>query len=260
MNDPMKKTIINIYRGHFGYGDFIRGTMYLSSLMEERCVLDWSVEKSIRAILKYPGPDMSGIPCIDTKTIIENRSRAERLNFLENLLDTNRPLAVCCNHPEEWERPFTPRIKELFVLLDEYETAFEAFYRDIVGNRVFNVIHCRLGDSFMFTGNGNTLIYSKYPDNIEPLISDTTVLLTDDGEFRDFIVRKYPRLIVTTDRPTHTAKSNDTPSLLSTFFEFRLMTKASRIDCLSSLRWGASGFSRIPAKVFQIPYSHKKVV
>ena len=103
------------------------------------------------------------------------------------------------------------------------------------------------------TGHVDFLFPAQYQN-------EKTVLLTDDGDFAGLILRERPGWIVPNMNPVHTKICNDRYALLHTFYDLLILTRASKIVNFHQFTGKeSSGFSRIPAKLFGIPFEVVKI-
>lgn len=260
MSTHKPKRLINLFRHVRGFADFIRGTAYLTTLMQSDCEVCWSIDGPLREILEYPGEPFYGEPKFHFDDLVQQKSQEQRRGILLDQFENDTTLTVMCHLSEAVNGVFPEVAKNFFVLKEEYMRQFERFFQEMAAGEKYRVIHCRLGDAYMVSGESPTCYYQKYFDTVTKMLSEEkTILLTDDAKFKEFIVRDHSCLKTTTNSPIHTASGGEVSLLAATLFEMLLMTRASRVDCLTSLPWGRSGFSRVPAKVFQVPYTHTRI-
>ncbi len=244
------KRIVNVYRGYYGYCDFVRGTAFLMRRTESVVDVTWSVMMPLRDLLEYPGDRYEGDDEVDLSN--ERYAIEETQSRLTDLLEHSTYLAVRTNQYQDGVI-YPEELRKLFVLKKKYAEPFEAVFRELTDGREYHVIHCRLGDSYFLSGIGRRELFGKYRDEIRNLLNTRTILVTDDAEFRDFIRKTFREIVATDRRPVQTGICRDTDALLDTFYELLLITRAKEIVSLNSLPWGTSGFSLVPSQVFGIP-------
>jgi hypothetical protein len=234
---------INKYTCH-GFGDYIRGTIYLHQLLENTnvtlkvnfsnhllnqvfvCDNKLSIEECENA--KYIFMDEPDNP-LDYKIVFTNKSL-----LTENISDNCKKFII--------KNCLTPTI--------QFSNRLETF-KNILGLRdIYSVIHVRLEDNAVLDqaklSNIIDIIYQIYSEDKNKLL-----LLASDESYLNEI--NLPFLMKTNLKRGHVGLN--TISLEETqdsMLEFMLMTKSKQIYQLSVYSWG-SGFSDIVHKIYNVP-------
>lgn len=252
------KTIHHVFSlGYFGLADFLRGTAYLVNTFGNDYAISMPIMHPLREFLRHPGPYVWG----DVDASFSCGSPQENGRFYDTvmrLLEEHDEITVRTNFFEEPTGVFPEPLKKLFALNDETEEKYRDFRAGVVGDRPFEVIHVRFDDHPGCREH-------KYADalaamrTVDFLHDAEKVLLTNDARFREVALHTFFDLQFPTHPPTHTGFQRRKLANLATFFEMKLITHARRVTAFTTYDWGCTGFSRVPALLYGIPYSCRRI-
>lgn len=247
--------VINVYTAErWGFCDFIRGTGHLMNLLKETCRVGWLIQSPLRDLLEFPGEYADDARRVHWDT-------TDGINDLSGILHAHPDsIVIVETNQHEGAAPLRETLKDIFVLKQPYRDRFENFFRETVGYKPYRVVHCRFGDAYLWGGGNDQSAFSGWIAELEKYRSEKIVLLTDDGDFARCVRRVRPELIVPNMNPVHVKGCDDGEKLLRTLFDLLILTRARKIVNIHQFTQKvSSGFSRVPAKLFGIPFEVRKI-
>lgn len=256
----MRPGIVNIWPLRYGYMDFVKGTIALTELFENRYAIDWAVPETspFADILARPNAQLWQEPTFTfyCSSELDLAKRAEmRCNFLagvEDTLSTQGVVHVAC---QRWFGPKadTAPFHAMLELKYDYQKQVDTFVAAMSGGDEYTLIHCRTGDAYLDDGTAGTRYDREFVEMIRQNTDGKTVLVTDNPRLRWRAATEVPGIITSKINPVHSRLCKRTEEALDIFRELYLVIRATRIVSICANAWGASGFSALPAAMFGIP-------
>ena len=156
------------------------------------------------------------------------------------------------------------KYRDWYALKPEYQARFEQWYRDFIGDKRYNLIHCRFDDQFFRSENLPDKMGSAF-SKAKQHVEENTVLLTNSSRFKQLMKAAYPHLLMSETQPVHTAYKDSLEETFQTVCEMLLATRATRCHSITTYfneggqyPYGV-GFVRWPATTHGVPFTVEAV-
>jgi hypothetical protein len=248
-----------------GFADFLRGTITLYQYAKQ---YNYQIKFDINShpIFKFLNiPDYLSINIdknINTIELTPPIDYKDMDNILRSLFITNNNLCILTNafYNEKsdmideyiFAQSFLKPSKELEEFIENKKNEIKLDF-----SKPYIIIHARLGDQYLVNKNSvNYDIINRIREHIHKIKTENIykqiIFIADSKEIKEFV---NDLCFITNSFPIHTGSldiQEIDERLMTTLFEFFLMSKSEKIYCLNY--WDGSGFSRICARIFGKPY------
>jgi len=272
------KNIVNVYQLNYtngivcqGLGDFINGCFFLLQL----CIkfnLNFSIDISNHPISKYfILNDKSKKVPISYENVsfykIPDSIRSNKLQCYNNFVShlntiSDETYSLFCNFDPTYNVQDRGReiIKSYLTPSIEIENEISSILTDFkLQPYQFEVIHIRTGDKFLLNKNR---ILSEHEKNqyMNFLLQNTNnstnyVIISDNMQLKNALNKD--NFYSSNIEICHTGENGYKPEdgLKNTVLDFFMMSKSTKITSISLSSRGGTGFSRMCATMFNIPYT-----
>lgn len=240
--------------GRFGLGDLLRGAIGTLQYCEDRgynCIIDTSLHPLSQLLVpvKHAYSDLIWSQRNNIRGIFSDVTQ-----FLDNELQTKDVVFFFSNFGlDVYNRPRTPYVVSHIQTVLALQPTFKAYVDTMIRKLPypkFSVLHFRLGDSELISGNTP----SHYADPLAALtaaIEPHQILMSDSAHFK----RIARNRVFTFDEPVaHLGYHTGIDDIKHTLFEFILLMNATHIRTYSVYGW-TSGFVQSVHYLFTVPLS-----
>jgi hypothetical protein len=247
--------IISIYSPYcfFGFGDYIRGLIYLYQKTDKLIIADYRshpISKYLynSLIKNYPEYSSDEIKILPVK--IDN-SHDILLNDKNNIIITNSMYSG--NVVDE---QIIEKIKNTFVMKPKFKIIFNNKLKKYNLENDFFALHIRLDDKY-FDDNEEIPYFEKLHNFIDQTFKpeDKVFVLSNCTKIKDQICNKY-NFIQYKIKPTHTGEKINITEIKNTLIEFFTLSMAKKIYYFCDNDWQISGFSKRVSEMYNIEYIH----
>ena len=223
----------------WGLGDIVRGTIHLYQL-SQKYDFDLIVDTQLHPLsncLKqeqhlYSGWVLYNKDNIEFQNNVESRIQNQHISLLLTNDHFNEPIDDNC-------REFIKRILR----------PNDDFFCPIPQEQ-YSILHFRLGDDEMVR-NIATKQYDTYLDKIREKKEDTDIFISDSSALKQRVKQEWGMRMFD-GKIGHIGYHSDPESIRYSFFEFLLLTKASKIKTFTTLGW-ISGFVKTANLIYNVP-------
>jgi hypothetical protein len=252
INDPIRYIYQTYYvsddrnkkNGFHGFGDFIRGTIFLHQYFEQgssELSLKVNFSNHLLSDIFVCDNHLSNDECENTKYIFDNNF-SDIIEY-KTIFTNNFEIGVIDKWCKEFiiKKCLTPRVHFLNKLTKTKATMNLSDY---------SVIHIRLHDDEKFNQERLNKIISII-NKIQYRIQSKEILLIANNDI--YLSRiNIPNIIYSNLKKCHVGLKNSKDEIEDTMTEFMLMTTSNEIHQLSVYSWG-SGFSDTVHKIYDVP-------
>lgn len=285
-NKKLKK-IVNVFQKQYinikgqGFGDFIRGSIYLTyiSIILD---LDFDINLKNHPISEFfEIYDSSYNICYSNiEAFIDYNDNEQKIKIIKEFI---QKLNNCDEEVYYLYNNFIPLFnienqvciiqKARDIIIPKIEP--KKYVLDILDNKLENcgltrnnyaVIHIRCGDYFMhIKKNIDTIkhkISSKHINDIVKIINKQCnkekkyIIIGDSNEIKQYVSSKFSNIIMFNSKITHLGEdeNNDGSAILETLIDFNIMRYSNFIISFSAYGHG-SGFSKYCASIYNVPFN-----
>jgi len=253
-------TIVHCYEHDRGYFDFMTSTIRLGEIFPDY-VITWAVpsRRCISEVLDSPNTELFRVPDCSFLALIRDGTEKNEAAFKRfcqriNTLSLSRDRVFV-----DFRYGFTCRVDERLRDMVKFKPELTAAARSKIAETVgeqYEVVHCRVGDAEMCEGQRVHL--DKYIVSLENYVSQTqlpVLLLSDSVSLK---TRMSGSVKVTTGTPFHSGL-HQSGDLSGFVLDVTAIQNAVKVHAITSLPWGNTSFSRVPALYAGVPFTVEQI-
>ena len=253
--------IISVYTPNivFGFGDYIRGIMFLKQTQPSMKVI---ADYNSHSISKYLFNNENNTDCINySKIKIVDLTSFKQEDAIKVINELQKPCAVYINVPiigTTISEEIRNQMLSTFSMKESFKNLFLKTLNDYnLINQKFVVLHIRLDDNY-FNPNLDLPTFSFLDEyivnHIVPEWSKNVLVLSNSYKFRQTICKKY-NFKQYDFIPVHLGKIQlSEQNIENTLIEFFTISKAAKIYQFNELHWQTSGFSKRVSEMYGIEF------
>jgi hypothetical protein len=262
-NNP--NIIISVYSPKvlFGFGDYIRGLIFLYQTQpESKIIADYRKHPISKFLYNKAIKNSEYIDYIEDDIIDFNASNHDINKDIEVLNKLQKPYALYINSMylnNNISNEIREKIISTFTMKKSFYKLFlNTFDKNNLIENNFIVLHIRLDDKY-FNPNFELPTFDYLDtfiiDNIIPTFSNNVLVMSNSYKFKKKICEKY-NFKYYDNVPIHTGgdKQMSDKDLENTLIEFFTMSKALKIYQFCELSWQTSGFSKRISEIYGIDF------
>ena len=255
--------IISIYSpiAGFGFGDYIRGLIYLYQKTDKKIIADYRTH----IISNFLYNDLiDEYPIYNDNYVIKLEETIDNNNKIiishNNIFNDSNNHYIITNFFYEnnlISQDIINNIKKTFTMKPEFKLKFENKLDEYNLNSDFVALHIRLDDKYFKDDDINLPYFGKLYYFIDNTFSsnDKIFILSNCKKIKDQICDKYKFIIQYPIKPIHTIDdSNNILDMENTLIEFFTLSRANKIYYFCDNDWQISGFSKRISEMYQIEY------
>jgi hypothetical protein len=260
-----KKTVIFIFthkpknypNGEWGLGDLLKGLIHIYQLSKKHN-FNLYIDMQFHTLSNYFKLNDHQYK----ENVQDNIDNIYLVNYEAEefiLNNNNSVIYLMCNnmYSENITSDCAEFIKNILIPNDKLKLYIKDKLNKIPYEK-YEIIHYRIGDHEMYTGEENTNINTNYHNfmlNIHLTKKENTILISDSKSFKNY-VKKFTNIFTFDDSPAHIGSCNN--NLYDSLSDFFLIIGATSIESYSIYSW-ESGFIKVPSDIYNIPAKFYKI-